>query len=102
MKTPSPILSIVLVPLLTVWPVTAQPAADSVETLQMHAVAGDGSANPNGSQSNQSFTIRVTDQNGAPVADAAVLLRLPDSGPTGTFGDGTHAAVGYSFQSPVQ
>lgn len=96
MKNPSPILSIVLVPLLAVWPVMAQPAADSIETLLVHAVAGDGSASPSGSHSNQAFTVHVTDQNGSPVADAAVLLRLPDSGATGTFGDGTHAAVGYS------
>jgi hypothetical protein len=87
MKT---ILSIVLVPLLTVWPIIAAPAPDSLQTLQVHAVPDEGSA------SNQGFTVHVTDDTGAPVADAAVLMRLPDSGPTGTFGDGTHASVGYS------
>ncbi|HEX4772937.1 MAG TPA: hypothetical protein VH351_19035 [Bryobacteraceae bacterium] len=96
MQISSHILSIVLVPLLIVLPVIAEPAADSVETLQVHAMPGDGSSNPDPSYINQAFSVEVSDQNGAPVTDAAVLLRLPDSGPSGSFRDGTHAAVGYS------
>jgi hypothetical protein len=92
MKSPSSLLSLVLVPLLA-WPVLAETPA---ETLQMHADATDGSAVASGSHSLKGFAVHVTDESGVGVGDVAVVLRLPDSGVTGVFGDGSHAAVGYT------
>jgi CDGSH-type Zn-finger protein len=40
--------------------------------------------------------VEVTDETGAAVRAAAVICRLPESGATGTFADGTHAAVAYT------
>lgn len=45
------------------------------------------------------LTVQVTDATGAPAPDAAVVFRMPDSGPTGAFADGTHAAVAYTDQT---
>ncbi len=42
------------------------------------------------------FTVEVTDATGAAVPDAAIVFRLPDSNPTGTFPDRTHASVAYT------
>ena len=44
------------------------------------------------------ISVTVTDESGAPVPDAAVAVRLPEDGETGTFADGTHAAVAYTDQ----
>jgi hypothetical protein len=93
MKSPSSLLSLVLVALLAAWPVLAE---TSPETLQLHADATDGSAVAPGAHSLKGFSIQVTDESGVGVSDVAVVLRLPDSGPTGVFGDGSHAAVGYT------
>src|SRR5581483_1952628 len=46
--------------------------------------------------SRTSLNVEVTENSGALVPNAAVTCRLPDSGPTGTFGDGTHATVAYT------
>jgi hypothetical protein len=47
----------------------------------------------------QQLRVEVTDPAGTGVANAAVTCRLPDSGPTGTFSDGSHAAVAYTDSS---
>lgn len=97
MKAYSPLLSITLVPFLIVWPVLADSVpAPATETLQVHVSALDGSTVASGSHSTQGFSVGVTDDNGVGVPDAAVLLRLPESGATGVFADGTHAAVAYT------
>lgn len=44
----------------------------------------------------QDMGVQVTDESGGAVADAAVSLRLPDDGATGTLPDGTHSAVAYT------
>ncbi len=95
----SPFISVVLVPILTVYPLWAQaPAQDAAASpnLQIRVVASDSSQALIGSQTVNGFTIQVADSAGAAVPDAAVAFRLPDSGPTGTFGDGAHSAVVYT------
>ncbi|MBV9766334.1 MAG: hypothetical protein JOZ48_15915 [Acidobacteriaceae bacterium] len=101
----SPCLSLILTPLLVVLPLSAQmpvpPAGSSVdspslETLQVHVVESDGPQIPVNSQSGKGFTVEVRDSAGNVVPDAAVALRLPESGATGMFSDGTHAAVSYT------
>jgi hypothetical protein len=95
-KLLSPLLSILLTPLLTVEPVMAQsPAAPDLtgESLQIkladtHAVAGQ--------QERHGLTVEVTDATGAHVSDAAVIFRLPDNGSSARFADGTLAVVTYT------
>jgi hypothetical protein len=43
--------------------------------------------------------MEVTDSRGAAVADAAIVLRLPDTDPTGSFADASHAAIAYTDQA---
>ena len=96
-------LSLVLTPTLIFGPVSAQtsvvsPSASTAAipgALQLK-VEGDAADVPVGSRSAKGFVIEVNDANGSPAADAAITLRLPDSGPTGTFPDGSHAAVAYT------
>lgn len=45
------------------------------------------------------LSVQVLDGTGAPVSEAAVALRLSDEGPTGSFADGTRAAVAYTGES---
>lgn len=47
------------------------------------------------------LTVQVQDENGRPVADAAVAFRLPDNALSGTFADGAHSAVAYTDASGV-
>ncbi len=72
-------------------------AADPItEALQIRMVDADNASARIGSRSNQGFTVEVTDAAGRVVRDAAVIFRLPDSGPSGRFADGTLAAVTYA------
>lgn len=90
----SSILSIVLSSALVVTPIWAQaPAPDS---LQIRLLNADSLQQDAYSGARQLLSVEVTDSSGAAVASAAVTCRLPDSGATGTFGDGTHAAVAYT------
>jgi hypothetical protein len=63
---------------------------------QLHVVENDGAETAAGSQSIKGITVEVSDASGGAVADAAVTVRLPDSGATGTFADGTHSTVAYT------
>ncbi len=94
MRFLSPILAIVLTPLLAVLPMSGQiPAAP----LEMHVIAnGDGATALAGTRLAQPLAVEVRDNAGTPVANAAVIFRLPDSGPSGTFADGTRASVVYT------
>ncbi len=84
-----------MIPLVLSGPLPAQSASD----LQLKLADSEGSSVKAGSRSAKGFTIQVTDGSGAPVSDAAVVLHLPESGPSGTFGDGSRASVAYSDQS---
>jgi hypothetical protein len=89
MKSLSSFLSLVLIPLIAVLPIRAQlpPAPSTAETtLQLRMV--ESSANK--------FAVEVTDGAAMPAAGTAVAFRLPDTDPSGTFADGSHAAVVYT------
>lgn len=45
---------------------------------------------------NNGIDIQVTDEAGSPVRDAAIIVRLPDEGPSGQFSNGTRAQVAYT------
>ncbi len=96
-------ISLVLMPLLVAMPVWAQsdPATpiQSAAVLQLKVADSDGAQVPVNSQGGKGYLVLVTDAYGVPTPDAAVALRLPDSGPTGVFPDGSHAAVAYTDTS---
>jgi hypothetical protein len=83
-------------------PLPAQsPADDSASAvpapeLQLRVIDSDGTSAPAGSHTKKGITIAVTDANGAPVEGAAVTFRLPDSGPSGNFADGSSVNVTYT------
>jgi hypothetical protein len=93
MRHLSSFLSFALIPLLVIAPMSAQ---DGLEIRMTNAAAGPVPVN---SEMPTGLIVEVTGPDGAPVADAAVALRLPDSEPTGVFPDGSHSAVGYTDQS---
>ncbi len=69
-------------------------------SLELRVIAAETAASsPTGSHSQQGISVEVRDQSGAAVPNAAVIFRLPDTGPSGTFADGTHAAIVYSDAS---
>ena len=63
--------------------------------LRVSVVDDPGPTLPN-STSLKGYAIQVTDSSGAPIADAAVALRLPEEGATGHFGEGLRAWVAYT------
>jgi hypothetical protein len=107
MKYLTPLLSFVLIPLLITAPLSAQAAGNPQDSgnspesqdLQIRVIAGDSGSVSVNSQASGNFVVEVTSSDGAPVVDAAVAVRLPDTEPTGVFGDGSHATVGYTDQS---
>ncbi|MBV8897951.1 MAG: hypothetical protein JO051_15670, partial [Acidobacteriaceae bacterium] len=99
----SSILSFLLIPALVMTPLWAQaPSADVVNTgaapdqLQIRVVNADALNGGIAVGAKQALSVEVTDAVGAPVANAAVTCRLPESGATGSFADGSHAAVAYT------
>jgi hypothetical protein len=89
-QSPSPVLSLFLIPLLVGLPLNAQlPPSGPAPALQVRFIESPTNADV-------AFNVEVIDAKGLPVANAAVAFRLPDSGATGTFTDGSHAAVIYS------
>jgi hypothetical protein len=108
----SPYLCLLLIPSLVVTPVAAQSSlspstpsdlaggasssAPGNTDLQLRVVEGSAMQAKINTTAAQALTVAVTNGSGAAVPDAAVALRLPDSGPTGTFTDGSHAAVAYT------
>jgi hypothetical protein len=98
-------VSLLLTPILIVGPLSAQTPAvspavssDAVpsKALQLRLVEGESTPVSAGSRAVTGFLLEVVDSTGAAVPDAAVALRLPDADPTGTFADGSHAAVAYT------
>lgn len=78
-------------------PTLAEPPAGAGAGLaQVKVVENDGAETPAGSRSAKGITVEVTDAAGVGVAGAAIAVRLPESGPTGTFEDGTHSAIAYT------
>lgn len=71
---------------LVLFPVAAQ---DDPAILLIRLVEGEGAVYPVGSRATRGITVQVTDETGRPVNNAAVVFRLPEDGPTGTFSSGT-------------
>ncbi len=99
----TPFLSFVLIPLLIGEPVWAQtpvsPTSDETaggSNLQLRIVSADNSRISAGGRSAKGYTIQVINENGAGVPEVAVAFRLPDSGSSGVFADGSHSAVAYT------
>jgi len=76
-------ISVALVLLL--FPLAAQ---SDPAILLIHIVEGEGAVYPIGSRGTRGVTVQVTDETGKPVDSAAVVFRLPEDGPTGTFSSG--------------
>ena len=72
-----------------------QPSADPQPALRVQVVDDPGPSLPN-STALKGYAIQVSDPSGAPVADAAVAMRLPDEGATGHFDGGLRAWVAYT------
>lgn len=64
--------------------------------LQIRIVEGDGAAYPAGSRAIKGLTVEVTDEAGQPVPNAALSFRLPESGPSGIFSNGTRTEIASS------
>ena len=107
MKLFTQIISLLLSPILAVGPLSASPAESpgaaagsaAAQQIEIHVLRGDNNAAQIGSVAKSAILVEVTDATGAKVQDAAIAFRLPDSGATGTFGDGTRAAVAYTDKS---
>jgi hypothetical protein len=77
---------LLLLILLIRLPLAAQSDPD---ILLIRLVEGEGAVYPIGSRATRGITVQVTDETGKPVNNAAVVFRLPEDGPTGTFSSGT-------------
>ena len=90
-------VSVLLTGLLASGPVFPQVAGAS--DMQLHLIETGGNSAAAGSATGKGFTVQVTSSSGAGLADVALVLHLPDTGVTGVFPDGSHAAIAYSDQS---
>ena len=76
------------------------PEAPAPASLELRVIPAETSASSlAGSHPQQGVSVEVRDQSGTAVANAAVVFRLPDTGPSGAFADGTHTAIVYSDAS---
>jgi hypothetical protein len=96
MKLLSRFLSLFLIPLLIILPLQAQLPAPEPANPVLRLLLKSATTAAVNSPAASGFLVEVTDAKGAPVLDAAVYFRLPDEGVTGTFADGSHAAVAYT------
>lgn len=101
-----PLFSVLLAPLIAVAPVTAQMPAPSQATdplppasLQLRVLGNDPGGALAGSRSAQGITVEASDGAGNHVTNAAVVFRLPNSGPSATFADGSLTAIAYTDSS---
>lgn len=81
-------ISLALVLLL--FPVAAQ---NDPSILLIRIVEGEGAVYAIGSRATRGMTVQVTDETGKPVDSAAVVFRLPEDGPSGTFSSGMRTEV---------
>jgi hypothetical protein len=102
MRFLSPFLSFLLTPLMVVLPLSAQApgavpsALPGTSELHLQVIGNPTATAVVRSHLASGIVVQVSDASGAGVADVAVAFRLPDSGVTGVFSDGTHAAVAYT------
>lgn len=76
-------------------PVNATVSADS-DALQIRVLNPDSLQPVLHSAAKEGLRVEVLDGSGTAIPDAAVICRLPDSGATGAFADGSHAALAYT------
>ena len=62
-------------------------------SIQIVVVEGEGAINNIGQRSSHDPVIRVQDENGKPIAEAAVVFTLPTEGASGTFGNGEKTLI---------
>jgi hypothetical protein len=92
MRHLSPLLSIFLIPLLVTgpaWTQTASLPGSPVSSLEIRPL----------SLQSKEAAVLVTDSNGKPVSNAAVVFRLSEDATSGKFADGSYAFVAYSDES---
>jgi hypothetical protein len=75
---------------LLLFPAAAQ---NDPAILLIRTVEGEGAVYPVGSRATRGITVQVTDETGKPVDSAAVVFRLPEDGPTGTFSSGMQTEI---------
>lgn len=63
-------------------------AMAQIAGLQIKVLEGEGAVHPAGAHIARPLTVQVTDENGLPVAGAAVSFQLPPEGPSGLFSNG--------------
>ena len=68
-------------------------ATAQVAILQIQIVEGEGAVYAPGARSARPLAVEVTDETGRPVAGAAVSFHLPETGASGTFGNGLRTEV---------
>jgi hypothetical protein len=61
--------------------------AQTPTSLNIVVIEGEGAINNVKDLRAKEPVVQVNDENGAPVKDATITFMLPDSGPSGTFGD---------------
>ncbi|SRR5579871_3514522 len=68
-------------------------SANAAVIVQLKILEGEGTVYRTGARATRGLTVLVTDENGKPVANAAVSFRLPDEGPSGVFNSGLKTEV---------
>ena len=63
-------------------------AMAQIAVLQIRVLEGEGAVHPAGAHIARPLVAQVTDENGRPVAGAAVSFQLPAEGPSGVFSNG--------------
>ena len=101
MKFCSPLVSTLLVPLVTISPLLSQSPApgatsDSISTPALQLRVVEDQKNASAEASGKGITVEVTDEAGSRVANAAVVFRLPEAGSTAVFRDGSYSAIVYT------
>ncbi len=94
------IVSVFLIPVVGLLPLygqTPEPVSTAAsENLQIQVLDREAPELAAGSRTLKGYTLLVTDGTGHPVSGAAVVFRLPDALPSGTFADGSHSVVLYT------
>ena len=86
---------LLLVPVLATWSVWAEqsPQTPAPARLNLVVVEGNDVINNIKQRTSRETIVQVEDENHRPVAGAAVVFLLPDSGPGGTFAGGSKTAT---------
>lgn len=90
-----PFLSWILIALVVLpgSPLAAQTAAPPKPQLRILTVEGENASTPVGQRAPHQIVVQVQDEKGQPVSGVSVQFALPDSGPSGTFANGTRTLL---------